>query len=142
MSELSRFLKKNKQKTDFVKYAATKSLTDEKGEPLLWTIKMITSKEFNAIHDECRVQKPIKGKPNQYTSDVDYGKFSAKILCAAIVEPDLNNKELQDSYGVMTPEALLHEMVDNPVEFAEFSKFAQEYNGFSPLNEEIEKAKN
>ena len=34
MSNLSRFLKDNKIKKENIKYAATKSLVDEKGNPL------------------------------------------------------------------------------------------------------------
>ena len=39
------------------------------------------------------------------------------MMVASIVEPNLNDKTLQDSYGVMTPEDLLTEMIDNPGEY-------------------------
>ena len=65
------------------------------------------------------------------------------MMVASVVYPNLNDKDLQDSYGVMTPEDLLTEMVDNPGEYNAFGKFINEYNGFTEgLNEKVEKAKN
>ena len=49
MSDLSRFLKKNKKLKENVQYAVTKSLTEEKGQPLLWEIRPLTSKETNRL---------------------------------------------------------------------------------------------
>lgn len=31
------------------------------------------------------------------------------MICASVVEPNLNDKDLQNSYGVMTPEDLIRE---------------------------------
>ena len=63
--------------------------------------------------------------------------------CAAVVEPDLHNAELQDSYGVMSAEALIVEMVDNPEEFGELATFVQEYSGIDEtLQEKVDEAKN
>ena len=65
------------------------------------------------------------------------------MIATSVVEPNLNNKDLQDSYGVMTPEELIKEMIDNPGEYNNFARFIQEYNGFDEtLNEKVEKAKN
>lgn len=44
MSNLSRFLKENKKVKENTKYAATKSLTDEKGNPLEWEIRPLTTR--------------------------------------------------------------------------------------------------
>ena len=84
----------------------------------------------------------MKGKPNQFRPKVDMDKYQTKLLCAAIVSPDLNDKELQDSYGVMTPEDLIKEMIDNPGEYNDFANFIQNFNGFSSLEEKVEEAKN
>ena len=62
MSDLSRFLKKNKKERQNVTYAATKSLTDEKGQPLLWTLRPISTKENDALRDACTVDVPVTGK--------------------------------------------------------------------------------
>lgn len=143
MSNLNRFLKENKIKKENVQYAATKSLTDEDGKPLLWEIKPLTSKETNKITEDCTIQEQIPGKPNMFRNKIDSTKLLTKMMVASIVFPNLNDKDLQDSYGVMTPEDLITEMIDNPGEFNEFGKFINEFNGFNEgLNEKVEKAKN
>ena len=53
MSDLSKFLKTNKQKKENVKYPVTKSLCDENGEPMLWEIRPLSTRESNKITDEC-----------------------------------------------------------------------------------------
>ena len=68
MSNLSKFLKTNKIKKENVKYPATKSLCDDNGEPLLWEIRPLTSKESNKITDECSYQEQVPGKPNQFVN--------------------------------------------------------------------------
>lgn len=143
MSNFSRFMKKNKIVKDNTVYPATKSLVDEKGNPLLWTIKPLTSKENDAIRDECMMDIPVTGKPNMYRPKLNTSKYIAKMICACVVEPNLYDKELQDSYGVMTPEDLLREMIDNPGEYNDFASFVQNFNGFdTTMEDKVEEAKN
>ena len=143
MSDLSRFLKKNKKLKENVKYAVTKSLTDEKGQPLLWEIRPLTSKETNRLTDECTFQEQVPGKPNVFRNKINSTKLLQKMMVASVVFPNLNDKDLQDSYGVMTPEELITEMVDDPGEYNNFGKYLNELNGFNEgINEKVEEAKN
>lgn len=143
MSDLSRFLKANKIKRENTTFAATKSLVDAKGNPLPWTIKPLTTKENDAIRDECMIDVPVKGKPNVYRPKLDTSKYIGKMLCACVVEPNLYDKDLQDSYGVMSPDDLLKEMIDDPGEYQEFATFVQNFNGFNTtLDDKVEEAKN
>jgi hypothetical protein len=143
MSELKAFFKKNKTATPNIKYAATKSLTDEKGEPLLWELKALTTKENDAITDASMKQIPISGKRGQYRHSVDATLYQTKLICASVVFPDLYNKELQDSYGVKTPEDLVKEMIDNPAEWTNLIFKVQELSGFDDvMDDDIEHAKN
>lgn len=143
MSKFSRFMKKNKIVKENTTYAVTKSLIDENGNPLVWTIKPLTTKENDAIRDECMIDVPVKGKPNVFRPRLNTSKYIAKMLCACVVEPNLYDKELQDSYGVMTPEELLKEMVDNAAEYDAFTTFVQNFNGFSSnMEDKVEEAKN
>ena len=116
MSNLSLFLKKNKVQKENTFYAATKSLCDEKGNPLKWELKAITTKDNDEIRDDCTIEVPVKGKPNMFRPKVNSALYAAKMLAASVVFPDLNNAELQDSYGVTTPHDLVREMVDDPGE--------------------------
>lgn len=142
MSNFSKFMKANKIQKQNVMHPVTKFLTDENGEPLLWEIKPLTTKENEAIRESCTIDVPVKGKPNQYRPKVDMNKYQTKLICAAIVSPDLNNAELQNSYGVMSAEELIKEMVDDPAEYTDLMVFIQQLSGFKTLAEEVEEAKN
>lgn len=143
MLNLSLFLKKNKIVRENTTFAATKSLLDENGIPLEWEIKPITTKENDEIRDACMIEVPVKGKPNMYRPKMNTAKYGAKMLAASVVSPDLMNAELQDSYGVKTPEDLITEMIDDPGEYNEFLAFVQEYNGFNTnMEDKVEEAKN
>lgn len=143
MSNFTRFLKKNKKLKENTTYAATKSLTDEKGAPLLWTIKPITTKENESIREECTIDVPVKGKTGMYRPRLNTAKYIAEMICASVVEPNLFSAELQDSYSVSKPADLLQAMVDDPGEYQDFADFIQKFNGFtSTLDDEVDEAKN
>lgn len=143
MSKFSRFMKQNKIAKENTTFPATKSLVDEDGKPLEWTIRPLSTKENDNIQDDCMIDVPVKGKPNVYRPKLNTSKYIAKMLCASVVEPNLYDKELQDSYGVMTPEDLLKEMVDDPGEYREFVSFVQQFNGFTnTFEDKVEEAKN
>ncbi len=136
-------MKQNKITKENTTYAATKSLVDENGQPLLWTIKPLNTKENDEIRDSCMKEVQVTGKPNLYRPKLDTSKYIAKMICACVVEPNLYDKELQDSYGVMTPEDLLKEMIDDPGEYQDFATFIQNFNGFNTtLEDKVEEAKN
>ena len=143
MGNLSLFLKKNKKVRTNTFYAATKTLCDEKGNPVEWEIKALTTKESEDIRTECTMEVPVTGKPGMVRPKVDTKAYIAKLIAACVVFPDLYNKELQDSYGVRTPEDLLKEMVDDPTEYNALAEFIQNFNGFDEtLEEKVKEAKN
>ena len=143
MSNLSLFLKKNKKVKTNTMYAATKSLCDDKGNPLEWEIKALTTRESEEIREACTLEVPMKGKPGMYRPKVDTKQYIAKLIASCVVFPDLYDKDLQDSYGVKTPEDLLKEMIDDPVEYNAFAEFVQHFNGMmETLDEKVEEAKN
>ena len=114
MSDLSLFLKEKKIKKENIKYKATTSLRDEKGEPLEWELRALQTKDNEKIKKDCTTLKIVNGRQ---ISEFDNKTYTAKVIVKAVVDPDLNNAQLQDSYGVKTAEDLLYEMVDNPTEF-------------------------
>lgn len=143
MGSLNAFLKKNKKEKQTTLYPATKSLCDENGKPLMWTVRAISTKESEAIREACTTEVPVTGKPGMYRQKVNTHKLLARYICAAVVEPDLNNKELQDSYGVLSAEDLIVEMIDNPDEFGDFATFVQQYSGLDEtMPEKVDEAKN
>ena len=143
MGELKRFLKENKVTKKNEKYAPTKSLLFDDGTPLKWEFKHITSKVADDLRDECTMDVPVKGKPGMYRQKLNTSKYISKLIVASTVVPDLYNTELQNSYGVKSPEALLYAMVDDPGEYAELSVWIQSFQGFTEtLDEKVDKAKN
>lgn len=143
MSSFSRFMKANKVVKQNEKYAPTATLTDENGKPLEWEFRPIPTKENEALRDSCTVEVQVTGKPNMFRPKLNSSQYIAKMIVASTVYPDLYNAELQDSYGVKTPEELLYAMVDNAGEYQDFSAWMQKYQGFTkPFEEKVEDAKN
>lgn len=143
MSDLKLFLSGNKKKRTTTKYAATSTLCDEKGKPLEWEIRALTTVENDKIRDSCSYEVPVTGKKNMFRTKVDTSKYVAKMICAAVVFPDLNDETLQNSYGVMNPEDLIRAMVDLPAEYDALATFVQEYSGFDvSLDDKVDQAKN
>lgn len=142
MSKFARFMKANKAVRENGFYAATKSLADEDGKPLMWEFRHITSKENEAIREDCTKEIPVPGKPDMYRFRLNSGLYVQKLIAASVVVPDLYDKELQDSYGVFTPEELLMAMVDEPGEYNDLAAFVRRFQGFTSLEDKVEEAKN
>ena len=102
---LTAFLAENAFAVENVKFAASKRFMGDDGKPMLWEIKTITGTEDEALRKSCAKRVPIPGKKNQYQKETDYDMYLGKLAVACTVFPDLNNKELQDSYKVMGAEA-------------------------------------
>ena len=142
MSKFIQFMKQNKIQKENTTYPATKSLVNEEGEPLLWIIKPMSTRENDAIRDDCTKEVQVTGKPNLFRPKLNTSKYVASMICASVLEPNLNDKELQDSYAVMTAEELLKEMVSDPGEYSDFASFVQGFNGFTTMDDKVEAAKN
>lgn len=136
MSGLKAFLKQNKITTDTIKYVASRSFVDEDGKPLEWEIRPLKSKEADSIRKECT---SIKGKKTA----IDSARFNRMAAAKCTVFPNLNDKELQDSYGVLGAEELIQELLDNDGEYQMYCKKVLELSGYDKSDGElIEEAKN
>ncbi|MCI8876478.1 MAG: hypothetical protein HFI77_10715 [Lachnospiraceae bacterium] len=137
MSGFEAFLKQNKKQDETMKFAASMSFTDKNGKPLEWEIRPLKSKEAAAIR---KLTNKI-GKGGRV--DVDNETFNRMAAAKATVFPDLNDKELQDSYGVMCAEDLIVEMLDKDGEFQEYVKNVMAVSGYNITDTELVKeAKN
>lgn len=143
MSGLSFFLKQNVEQEENERYVASKRFKDEKGNPIEWEIKSITPEEDDAIRKSCTKRIPVVGgRKGEYTKDVDSSKYMATVVTRCVVYPNLNDKELQDSYGVMGAEQLVKIML-KPGEYIDLVNKVQEVNGYDVTQEElVEEAKN
>lgn len=140
--DFRKFMKKNKKEKSNEKVVVTKSITDEKGRPVEWELKPLTSKEVNLARKRCTYDvKDRRGAVIE--SKVDTEKLTVEMLTMAIVVPDLRDSELQDSYGVKTPQELLYAMVDDPGEYAALENRIVRMAGLDEsMDDKIETAKN
>lgn len=141
MSNLSVFLKKNKRVRENIFYAASADFVDEQGKAVLWELRPVTTMENERIREVCtREERDRRGGMQRR---VDTAAYMARLAAAAVVQPNLYDAALQDSYGVKTPEELLRVMIDNAGEYAALLEKVSAISGFdhSPA-EEIEEAKN
>jgi hypothetical protein len=141
MSNFSVFMAGNAIKDETVKYVASKRFVD-KGKPVEWELKAVSSDLDEAIRKDCTKRVPIPGKRGQYNQETDTDKYIGKLCVACTVYPDLNNSELQDSYGVKGGENLLKAML-KPGEYTEYKAKVMEVNGYDLSMEElVDEAKN
>lgn len=138
MSGLSAFLKQNKTERQTVKIAASENFKDENGTVLLWEIRPLKTKEADYIRSECTAINQ-KGKK----IEVDNAKFNRMIAAKCTIFPNLNDKELQDSYGVMSAEQLIVEMLDNDGEYQAYCQKILNISGYNKSDSElVEEVKN
>ena len=84
----------------------------------------------------------MPGKKGQYIPEMDANIYMGKLAAACTTFPNLNDKELQDSYHVMSADALLKAMLI-PGEYANYLNKVQEVNGFDiTMDELVDEAKN
>ena len=143
MSDIKAFLKQNKEVKENVKVVVSDGFKDEKGKPIPFEIKALTAMEDEAIRNACMKKVQVIGKKNQYTSELDSNRY-VRLLCTnSVVFPNLKDAELQDSYGVSTPDDLLVAMLTA----GEFNILAEKVSELSMnksviTDEDIEEAKN
>ena len=120
--------------------AVTADLCDKDGKPLEWEIRKLNTREVQALTKDCVTTKQIGKK---LVPSVDEELFTKKLMAESVVFPDLNNADLQDSYGVKTPEALIVEMISTPGDFMAFAEFLMNLNNINKsLDERVDEAKN
>lgn len=139
MSGLSAFLAQNAIKVENEKHVISERFIDEDGNPMKWEIRALTEAENKELKKACT--KKIKDK-GIVTTNMDYDEYLAKLIVASVVFPNLRDKELQESYGVVGAENLIRTMLTSG-EYAELLEVVQRVNGFDVGMEElVEEAKN
>ena len=113
---------------------------DEKQKPIPFEIRAITNAEDDDLRAEC--VKRVALPKNQYRNETNYPQYLGKLAALATVFPNLNDKELQDSYGVMGADVLLKTML-TPGELSRYIVKVQEHSGFdTPFDELVDEVKN
>lgn len=144
MSNLQAFFAHNKKQNENIKRAVSKRFVDENGNPIEWEFAAISPARDEELKSECTKRSMItQGKrKGQYNTNFDNIKYQRLLTVESVVYPNLHDRELQDSYGVMGANELLNKMLTIG-ELTDASVAAQEVNGFDiEIDELVEEAKN
>lgn len=141
MSKFSAFLAGNVAPIGNKKVVVSNRFKDENGNPVEWEIRAITCEENEELQRRAMVSVPVAGQRGAYAREMDQIKYTGLLLAASVVFPDLNNAELQDSYGVKTPEALLKKML-YPREESLLATEVMNFSQLEDLNDAVKDAKN
>ena len=138
---LSAFMRPNVAEIKNASFAPSPRFVGEDGKPVEWEIRCISADEYAKIRSDCFIQERVPGKKNQFTQKLDTYEFQSKVCARCTVFPDLNNAELQDSWGVAKPEQLVGAMLIGG-EFDDYVTEVFRVNGFKTENELVDEAKN
>lgn len=141
MEALSFFLAGNVEKRENRKVSVSDRFRDKNGRTVQWEIRSISAAEDEQIRKACTRQTPVPGKKGQYTQTFDANAYLAKLAVAAVVYPDLNNAELQNSYGAMGAEQLVKAMLYKD-EFDRLADALVDAADMEDINELVDEAKN
>ncbi len=140
MADFKAFFANNAIKPENERFVVSKRFVDEKGKPIPWELRCLTEAENAELRN--RSTKKVKGKTGKYESEMDNSLYMSNLIAASVVDPDLKNAAIQDSYGVKSETSLLQRML-TPGEFAELAQKVQTLNGFDEdPNEVMEEVKN
>ena len=141
MDSLKGFFKANAKQVENEKVVISDRFIGEDGKPLEWEIQAIGNEMDDELRKQSTTQEKIK--KNVYMPKFNYTEYLKKLLVACVVFPNLNNKDLQNSYDVMTAEELLSAMLLRG-EYNTLAEKVQEICGFDKdiMEEKIEEAKN
>lgn len=137
---LSAFFAQNARKVENRQVAVSDRFVGKDGKPVLWEIACISASENQKLRN-ASMRSQSTGKRGQYAQSLDTAVYQAKLAARCVVFPDLNNGELQGSYGAYSAEQLIAQML-TPGEFDDLILAIVELNGFTPEGELVEEAKN
>lgn len=116
-----------------VEYVASKRFQDEAGKPVAWKLRPIDSSQNDQLRSEC--MKKGKGK-KAVVPELDMTLYLSRLAATCTIYPNLHNKALQDSYGVLCAEDLLRKML-LPGEYDNYNAKVAEICGFDEDMDEL-----
>lgn len=132
----------NPERRETAEFVASKDLLDRHGNPVTWRIRRIDALENDRLLRRCTKKMPVRGKPNTFTEEVDYGLYSRLLSITCTLYPPLDSASLQERFGAMNEEELFRKVLSLG-EQAEYSAYVRELNGFEKsFADEVDEAKN
>lgn len=129
---LNVFFKENNIQVANIKYVASNRFKDDAGAPVEWEMQVLSNKHMESIRN--KYMKKIIEKNGTQRIDFDSKGFTKELMTTCIVYPNLNDKELQDSYGLMDAYELLQELL-TVGEFTALENKIAELHNYSVENE-------
>lgn len=137
---LTAFLKNNVEIVNQVEYVASNRIKVG-DEPVAWKINVLQNKVIDKLRN--RYTKMIKDSKTGVTREkFDSQGFNDAMLLESIIYPNLDDMELQDSWGVNDPLELVKAML-TPGEYADLLNAVVEAQGFEVgMDEKVRAVKN
>lgn len=137
MSTYRQFMKQNVKADEHEFHPISKRFVDENDEPILFEFRVLSSRDVDSARDSATTVTRKGTQPSLNTT-----KLMHALITASMVYPDLEDKELQDSYGVIGSSALISEMFNAP-EYNKLNEIVGALAGFDKDDEDlINEAKN
>lgn len=123
-----------------VDYVASERFIDEKNNPIPWKLRILTETELSKLKAQCK-KRVTNPKTQQSYIETDSSKLADLMIENSVIYPNLNNAQLQDSYGAVGAIDLAKKMLI-PGEYNDLILAVNEANGFnSGMAEKIKRAK-
>lgn len=140
-TDITAFLSANAIKTKDVEYVASQRFLGKDGKPIPWRLRVLTNDELDEITKRCK-KKEFLPKTREYKTTVDNVKLELEMICASVVYPNLNDEQLQDSYGAIGAEETVKRML-TPGEYTDLARAVTEAAGFQMgMQDQVNVAKN
>lgn len=140
MKDLKFFLKQNTIPVENQEVEVSKRFKDDAGNTVKFEIKSISNEMDDALRKQNTRQ--VKKAKGVIVPELDQQKYFVDLVLKSLVYPDLDDKELQDSWGVMDSRELINAML-LPGEYTALLQEVQKINGWDVNIEDIkEEAKN
>ena len=134
MKDLKFFLKQNTIPVENQEVEVSKRFKDDAGNTVKFEIKPISNEMDDALRKQNTRQ--VKKAKGVIVPELDQQKYFVDLVLKSLVYPDLDDKELQDSWGVMDSRELINAML-LPGEYTALLQEVQKINGWDLNVEDI-----
>lgn len=134
MKDLKFFLKQNTIPVENQEAEVSKRFKDDAGNTVKFEIKSISNEMDDALRKQNTRQ--VKKAKGVIVPELDQQKYFVDLVLKSLVYPDLDDKELQDSWGVMDSRELINAML-LPGEYTALLQEVQKINGWDLNVEDI-----
>lgn len=134
MKDLKFFLKQNTIPVENQEVEVSKRFKDDAGNAVKFEIKSISNEMDDALRKQNTRQ--VKKAKGVIVPELDQQKYFVDLVLKSLVYPDLDDKELQDSWGVMDSRELINAML-LPGEYTALLQEVQKINGWDLNVEDI-----